>query len=49
LALSITHLWQVGVLAIAAVWLLALRRGVVSALLLAAGLGLGAALLGWPT
>jgi chromate transporter len=48
LALAITHLWQVGVLAIAALWLLALRRGVVSALALAAALGLGAALYGWP-
>jgi chromate transporter len=33
---------------VAAVWLLALRRGVVSALLGCAALGLIAALLGWP-
>ncbi len=45
---SLTHLWQVPVLALAAVWLLALRRGVVSALIGAACLGVVAAALGWP-
>jgi chromate transporter len=48
LGLELTHLWQVGVLVLAAVWLLALRRGVVSALLGCAALGLIAALSGWP-
>ena len=48
LGLEITHLWQVGVLALAALWLLALRRGVVSALAGAAALGVAAAALGWP-
>ena len=48
LGLVITHLWQLGVLAAAAVWLLALRRGVVSALVGAAAVGLLAAALGWP-
>ena len=45
---SLTHLWQVPVLALAALWLLALRRGVVSALIGAACLGVIAAALGWP-
>jgi chromate transporter len=45
---SLTHLWQVPVLALAAFWLLALRRGVVSALIGAACLGVIAAALGWP-
>ncbi len=45
LGLALGHLWQVAVLAGAAVWLLALRRGVVGALLGAAVLGVGAALL----
>jgi chromate transporter len=45
LGLALGHLWQVAVLAVAALWLLALRRGVVSALLGAAVLGVGAALL----
>ena len=48
LALGINHLWQVGVLALAAVWLLALRRGVVTALLGAGALGLLAAVAGLP-
>jgi chromate transporter len=48
LGLELTHLWQVGVLAAAAVWLLALRRGVVSALLGCAVIGLLAALVGLP-
>ncbi len=48
LGLAITHLWQVGVLVAASVWILALRRGVVTALLGAAALGLIAATIGWP-
>lgn len=40
LALAIDHRWQWGVLALALVWLLALRRGVVAALAGAAALGL---------
>ncbi|WP_245833897.1 chromate efflux transporter [Streptomyces aidingensis] len=48
LALSLEHAWQYGVLAAAVGWLLALRRGVVSALLGAAALGVLAALLGLP-
>jgi chromate transporter len=48
LANALSHLWQAGVLAVAAVWLLALRRGVVSALLGAAGLGVIAGLAGAP-
>jgi chromate transporter len=48
LGLSIEHRWQVGVLAVAAVWLLVLRRGVVSALLGAGALGVAAALAGLP-
>jgi chromate transporter len=48
LGLVITHLWQLGVLLAAAVWLLALRRGVVSALIGAAAVGVLAATLGWP-
>ena len=48
LALALSHLWQLGVLALAAAWLLGLRRGVVLALLGAALLGVVAALLGAP-
>jgi chromate transporter len=48
LGLSLTQWWQVGVLALAALWLLALRRGVVSALLGAGALGVLAALAGLP-
>jgi chromate transporter len=48
LALALTHLWQLGVLAAAAVWLLALRRGVVPALVGGALIGAAAALLGAP-
>ncbi|WP_247195877.1 chromate efflux transporter [Streptomyces sp. GESEQ-35] len=48
LALVLEHSWQYGVLAAAAVWLLALKRGVVSALLGAGTLGMVAALAGWP-
>ena len=48
LSSELTHLWQAGVGAAAAVWLLALRRGVVTALLGAGVLGLIAALAGAP-
>ena len=46
LGLSLTHLWQVGVLALALVWLVALRRGVVAALIGAGALGVIAVLAG---
>jgi chromate transporter len=48
LALALQHAWQFAVLAAAAVWLLAARRGVVSALLGAGVLGIAAVLAGWP-
>jgi chromate transporter len=48
LAMALQHLWQFGVLAATAVWLLAAKRGVVSALITAGVLGVGAALVGWP-
>ena len=48
LGLALAHVWQVGILGLAALWLLALRRGVVLGLLVAAGLGLVAALAGAP-
>jgi chromate transporter len=48
LALSLSHLWQAGVLALAAGWLLALRRGVVTAIVGAGVLGVVAALAGAP-
>ena len=48
LGLALSHLWQAGVLAIAAVWLLGLRRGVVPAIVGAAGLGVIAVLAGAP-
>jgi chromate transporter len=48
LGLALSHLWQAGVLAIAAVWLLGLRRGVVPAIVGAAVLGVIAALAGAP-
>ena len=48
LALALQRPWQDAVLAAAAVWLLAARRGVVSALLGAGVLGVAAALAGWP-
>jgi chromate transporter len=46
LALALSHLWQLGVLGLAAVWLAGLRRGVVTALVGAAALGVIAALAG---
>jgi chromate transporter len=48
LALAIAHVWQLGILAVAALWLLALRRGVVPALLGAGVLGVIAVLAGAP-
>ncbi len=48
LATALQHPWQYGVLAAAGLWLLAARRGVVSALLGAAALGIAAATAGWP-
>jgi chromate transporter len=49
LGLALSHVWQLGVLALAAVWLLVLRRGVVVALVGAGVLGVVAALLGAPS
>jgi chromate transporter len=46
LGLGLTQLWQVAVLAAAVCWLIALRRGVVSTLLGAAGVGVIVALAG---
>jgi chromate transporter len=48
LAAALQHLWQFGILAVAALWLLAARRGVVSTLIGAGVLGVGAAWAGWP-
>ncbi|MFJ8383887.1 chromate efflux transporter [Streptomyces sp. NPDC094438] len=48
LALALRHGWQFAVLAVAALWLIAGRRGVVGALLGAGALGVAAGLLGWP-
>jgi chromate transporter len=48
LAMALQHAWRFAVLATAALWLLAARRGVVSALLGAGALGVAAALAGWP-
>jgi chromate transporter len=48
LPLTLQHAWQFAVLAAAAVWLPAARRGVVSALLGAGVLGATVGLAGWP-
>ncbi|WSX88777.1 chromate efflux transporter [Micromonospora sp. NBC_00898] len=48
LVLSLHHVWQFAVLVAVAVWLLAARRGVVTAVLGAGALGLVAALAGFP-
>jgi chromate transporter len=48
LALALNHVWQAGILALAALWLILLRRGLVSGLIGAGGLGVAAALLGAP-
>lgn len=49
LGLALSELWQCGLLAAAGVWLLVARRGVVSAILFCAVIGVVAALLGAPT
>ena len=48
LGLALAHLWQLGVLGLVAVWLLGLRRGVVTAIVGAAALGVIAVLAGAP-
>src|SRR5262249_8906605 len=48
LAQALNHVWQLGILIVASLWLLAARRGVVSALVGAALLGIIAALAGAP-
>jgi len=48
LGFALSHLWQAAVLAVAAVWLVALRRGVVAAIVGAGALGVIAALAGAP-
>ncbi|MGN6174768.1 MAG: chromate transporter, partial [Streptosporangiaceae bacterium] len=48
LGLSLTHVWQAGVLAVAAIWLLAVRRGVVTAIVGGALLGVITFLAGGP-
>lgn len=45
---ELAHLWQLGILGLAAIWLLGLRRGVVAGLLAAGGLGIIAVLAGAP-
>jgi chromate transporter len=47
LAMALQHAWQFAVLTAAALWLLAARRGVVSALVGAGVLGVAAAMAGW--
>jgi chromate transporter len=48
LGLALSHVWQAGVLAVAAVWLVGLRRGVVVALVGAGVLGVIAVMAGAP-
>jgi chromate transporter len=48
LGLALQHGWQVPLLAAAALWLLVIRRGVVSTLLIAGALGVVLALAGAP-
>jgi chromate transporter len=48
LGLALQHLWQVPLLAAALLWFLALRRGVVSGLLVAGAIGVVVALTGAP-
>ncbi|MFZ0169357.1 MAG: chromate efflux transporter [Candidatus Dormiibacterota bacterium] len=48
LGLALTHLWQIGVLALVGIWLLALRKGVVTAIVGGAVIGVAAALVGAP-
>ena len=45
---ELAHIWQLGILGLAAVWLLGLRRGVVTALLAAGVLGVIAVMTGAP-
>jgi chromate transporter len=46
LGLALSELWQLGILCGGLLWLLLFRRGVVSAILIAAALGIGVALFG---
>jgi len=48
LGLALSHIWQLGILFGALAWLLLFRRGVVTAILIAAAVGIGAVLLGAP-
>ena len=48
LGLALTHLWQLGIMGLALIWLLALRRGVVTAIVGAGVLGAVAVLVGAP-
>jgi chromate transporter len=48
LAAALVHLWQVAVLVVAGVWLIGLRRGVVTTILGAAGAGVLVYLAGGP-
>jgi chromate transporter len=48
LGVALGQVWQFGILAGALAWLLLFRRGVVSAILISAALGVGAVLLGSP-
>ncbi|HEX7460236.1 MAG TPA: hypothetical protein VF279_06365, partial [Acidimicrobiales bacterium] len=48
LGAALSHLWQVGILALAAGWLFGLRRGVIAAIVGAAALGVIAGLAGAP-
>ena len=48
LAMALGHLWQAGVLVLAGLWLIAARRGIVTALVGAGALGVMAALAGAP-
>ena len=48
LGLALSQLWQVGVLAAALIWMLALRRNVVVGLIAAALIGVAVSLLGVP-
>jgi len=48
LGLSYQHLWQIPILAVAIIWMFVLRRGVVSALLIAGAVGIILAITGVP-
>jgi chromate transporter len=48
LGLALAHLWQVGILAVALIWIVALRRGVALTLVTVGALGSVAALVGLP-